>query len=46
MKLNKLLLILSAVTSIFVTNLTSPVIAQTREASNTDVQWTNDDFGN
>ena len=53
MKLNKLLLILSAVTSIFVTNLTSPVVAQTintqvREVNNAHdytVQWTNDDFG-
>ena len=53
MKFNKLLLIITAVTSIFVTNLTSPVNAQTtntqiREVSNAHdytVQWTNDDFG-
>ena len=48
MKLKNILLCLSVVTSIFTTNLTSTVVAQTtqvRESSNTDVQWTNDDFG-
>lgn len=50
MKFNKLLMCLSIATSIFVTNVTSPVVAQSvntqvREASDTDVQWTNDDFG-
>ena len=48
MKFNKLFIILSAITSIFVSNIQSPVVAETTQVtstSSTDVQWTNDDFG-
>ena len=48
MKINKLLIIFSAIASIFVSNIQSPVVAETnqiRESSSSDVQWTNDDFG-
>ena len=49
MKINKLLIIFSAIASIFVSNIQSPVVAETnqiKESSSSDVQWTNDDFGN
>ena len=51
MKINKLFLCLSIVTSIFSTSISSPVVAQTtqvREINNAHdytVQWTNNDFG-